>query len=75
MATATRRGVRDFNADSAAVHRVPGTWVVGAAIVDGIGNNAEVARFAEIAAEVAARVGARKTATLGILAAAELGCG
>ncbi|GAA0389582.1 hypothetical protein GCM10010160_18990 [Acrocarpospora corrugata] len=39
---------------------------MGAAIVDGI------ARFAQIAAEVASRVGPRKTPTLGILAAAEL---
>ncbi|WP_116211602.1 PP2C family protein-serine/threonine phosphatase [Streptomyces olivoreticuli] len=71
-AMATRQGVRDVNADGAAIHRVPGTKVVGAAIVDGIGSDAEVARFADIAAEVAARVGARKTAVLGILAAAEL---
>ncbi|GAA3384538.1 hypothetical protein GCM10017750_59380 [Streptomyces racemochromogenes] len=71
-AKASRRGVRDHNADAAAIHLVPDTAVVGAAVVDGIGSNPEVARFADIAAEVAARVGARKTATLGILAAAEL---
>ncbi|WP_449475286.1 PP2C family protein-serine/threonine phosphatase [Streptomyces abikoensis] len=51
---------------------MPGTEVVGAAIVDGIGSDVEVAEWARIAAEVAARVGARKTAVLGILAAAEL---
>ncbi|MEV5680982.1 hypothetical protein [Streptomyces sp. NPDC052179] len=51
---------------------MPGTKVVAAAIVDGIGNSEEVAQFVGIAAEVAARVGARKTAVLGILAAAEL---
>lgn len=71
-ATASRRGTREYNCDAAAIHRMPGTDVVAAAIVDGIGNNLEVARLAGIAAEVAARVGARKGALLGILAAAEL---
>ncbi|MFC4006571.1 hypothetical protein ACFOY2_05020 [Nonomuraea purpurea] len=72
LRTATRRGSRLYNADGAAIHRVPDTDVVAAAIVDGIGNNPEVAAFSALAAEVAARVGARRTATIGILAAAEL---
>lgn len=71
-ATATRQGSRHHNADAAAIHQIPGTAIVGAAVVDGIGSSADIARFAEIAAEVAARVGARRTATIGILAAAEL---
>ncbi|MYW04800.1 SpoIIE family protein phosphatase [Streptomyces sp. SID3343] len=71
-ASASRRGTRPHNCDSAAIHHMPGTAVVAAALVDGIGNSDQVAEFAHIAAEVAARVGPRKTATLGILAAAEL---
>ncbi|MEV8395938.1 MULTISPECIES: SpoIIE family protein phosphatase [unclassified Streptomyces] len=51
---------------------MPGTDIVAAAVVDGIGSTDEVAAFAAIAAEVAVRVGARKTGPIGILAAAEL---
>lgn len=72
VAAATRRGSRTYNADASAVHRLPGTSTVAAAIVDGIGNSAEIARTAMVAAETAARVGARRTPTIGILAAAEL---
>ncbi|MFC6080880.1 PP2C family protein-serine/threonine phosphatase [Sphaerisporangium aureirubrum] len=72
VASASRRGIHSHNGDAAATHRVPGTEVVGAAVVDGIGNSPDVAEFAWLAAQVAARVGARTTATLGILAAAEL---
>lgn len=71
-ATATRQGVRDHNADAGAIHHVPGTAIVGAAVVDGIGSSLEIAETSRICAEVAARVGARRTATIGILAAAEL---
>lgn len=71
-ATASRQGVRPFNADAAAIHHMSGTDVVGAAVVDGIGSSAEIAETSRICAEVAARVGARRTATIGILAAAEL---
>ncbi|WP_405674862.1 SpoIIE family protein phosphatase [Streptomyces sp. NBC_01511] len=71
-ATASRRGTRERNCDGAAIHYVPDSLVVAAALIDGIGNSAEVAEFARLAAEVAARVGARRTATIGILAAAEL---
>lgn len=71
-ATATREGSSGLNADAAAIHRVPGTNIVGAAIVDGIGHAAGTPEWARHAAEVAARVGPRKTATIGILAAAEL---
>ncbi|WP_329032241.1 hypothetical protein OIE71_04675 [Streptomyces sp. NBC_01725] len=71
-ASATRRGTRPHLCDAAAVHHVPDTEIVAAAIVDGIGNSVAVAEFARLAAEVTARVGARRTATIGILAAAEL---
>lgn len=71
-AVATREGTSGPNADAAAIHRVPGTDIVGAAIVDGIGHAPGTPEWAQAAAEVAARVGPRKTATIGILAAAEL---
>ncbi|ANW18099.1 hypothetical protein [Streptomyces clavuligerus] len=71
-ATATRRGTRPHNADNSAVHRLPGTGMVAAALVDGIGNSPDVVLFSRTAAEVAARVGARRGALLGILAAAEM---
>ncbi|MFD4832615.1 hypothetical protein ACFWPV_22555 [Streptomyces uncialis] len=71
-AVATRQGTRSHNADAATVHRLPGTPMVAAAIVDGIGNTADVVTFARTAAEVAARVGARRGPLLGILAAAEM---
>lgn len=71
-ASATRRGSRAYNADASAVHHLPGTSTVAAAIVDGIGNSSEIAQTAVVLAETAARVGARRTPTIGILAAAEL---
>lgn len=71
-AAATRQGTEANNADAAAVHHMPGTDIVAAAIVDGIGHAEGTPEWARIAAEVAARVGARRTATIGILAAAEL---
>lgn len=72
IGAATRQGTRRNNADAAAVHRVPGTRIIGAAIVDGIGHHPLTPAWARVAAEVAARVGPRRTATIGILAAAEL---
>ncbi|MFJ9434055.1 hypothetical protein ACIRQY_30980 [Streptomyces sp. NPDC101490] len=71
-ATASRRGTRPRNADTATVHRLPGTPMVAAALVDGIGNTADAVEFSTVAAQVAARVGARRGALLGILAAAEM---
>ncbi|MFF3553460.1 hypothetical protein ACFYXL_08570 [Streptomyces tsukubensis] len=71
-ATATRKGTRPHNADSATVHRLPGTPMVAAALVDGIGNSPAVVEFSRTAAQIAARVGARRGALLGILAAAEM---
>ena len=75
VAVATRQGTRERNADASAVHRVPRTHITAAALVDGMGNSAEVVALVSAAAEVAARVGARRTATIGILAAAELASG
>lgn len=71
-ARASRQGVREYCADAAAIHTPPGSSIVAAAVVDGIGSTAEVAAWAHVAAEVAARVGARRTAMMGLLAAAEL---
>lgn len=72
-ATASRRGVRAYNCDAAAIHRHG--QVLAAALVDGIGNSAEIADTARICAEVAARVGARRSALLGILSAAQVVAG
>ena len=72
IGAATRQGTGRNNADAGAVHRVPGTRIVGAAIVDGIGHHPLTPEWARVAAGVAARVGPRRTATIGILAAAEL---
>lgn len=73
-ALATRQGTRAHNADAAALATLP-DGSLAAAIVDGIGSNAEVAAYSALAAQVAARVGVRKTAILGLLAAAELNAG
>ncbi|MEU9338138.1 hypothetical protein AB0D49_34150 [Streptomyces sp. NPDC048290] len=69
---ASRQGTRPLNADSATIHRLPGTPMTAAALVDGIGNTHAVVNFARTAAEVIARVGARRGPLLGILAAAEM---
>ncbi|QDY77530.1 PP2C family serine/threonine-protein phosphatase [Streptomyces qinzhouensis] len=71
-ATATRKGTRPHNADTVTVHRLPGTPMVAAALVDGIGNTDDVVEFSRTAAQIAARVGARRGALLGVLAAAEM---
>ncbi|WP_329422363.1 hypothetical protein [Streptomyces sp. NBC_01268] len=71
-AIATRRGTRPRNADTAAIHVLPGTPMTAAALVDGIGNTESAVEFSRVAAQVAARVGARKGPLLGILAAAEM---
>lgn len=71
-ACATRRGTGDNNADAAAVHTIGWAGTTAAAVVDGIGHAPDTPGFARLAAEVAARVGARTTALIGILAAAEL---
>jgi PPM family protein phosphatase len=72
IASATRQGTSADNADSAAVFHMPDTDMSGAAIVDGIGHGPDVVALSYLAAQVATRVGVRKTSILGILAAAEL---
>lgn len=69
-AAASRRGIRGHNADAFAIHHFHG--LTAAAVVDGIGSSPAVAQWSALAAQVAVRVGARKTSVLGILAAAEL---
>ncbi|MEV5605530.1 hypothetical protein AB0L33_29235 [Streptomyces sp. NPDC052299] len=71
-AAATRRGTRDHNADGWAIHAYPVAELTAAAVVDGIGNSTEVAELSRLAAQVAARIGARRGRMAGLLAAAEL---
>ncbi|SDD94930.1 PP2C family protein-serine/threonine phosphatase [Actinokineospora iranica] len=70
-AAATRRGVRAHNMDAAAVFRA-GTGVVGAALVDGIGNDEQGAATMGLLAETAARIATTKGTLAGLLAAAAL---
>lgn len=72
IAAATRQGTEASNADAAAIHYLPGGDLVAACIVDGIGHAEGTPEWARIAAEVATRVGARRTATIGLLTAATL---
>lgn len=66
---ATSRGPnRPRNADAHAQHWFRGTFA--AAVVDGVGSTPEVAEFSRVAAAVAARVAARETPVLGVVAAA-----
>ncbi|MGW6605704.1 PP2C family protein-serine/threonine phosphatase [Streptomyces sp. NPDC055036] len=71
-AAATRRGTRDHNADSYAIHTYEVAELTGAAVVDGIGSTLAVADASRLAAEVAVRVGVRRGGLAGLLAAAEL---
>ncbi|MFJ2110610.1 hypothetical protein ACIOEX_01555 [Streptomyces sp. NPDC087850] len=77
-AVATRQGAQDhrrdkaFNCDSSAIYSYPVADLTAVAVVDGIGDSAEVAEVAQLAARVAVRVGARKGRVAGLLAAAEL---
>ncbi|MCP2262665.1 Serine/threonine protein phosphatase PrpC, partial [Streptoalloteichus tenebrarius] len=61
---------RPLNADAYAHHVHNGRLAV--AVVDGTGSTPEVAEFAQLAAQVAARVAARRTPVWGVMAAAEL---
>ncbi|GAA1275759.1 hypothetical protein [Saccharothrix xinjiangensis] len=70
VGAATSRGPkRPRNADAHAVHVHHG--VLAAAVVDGTGSEPEVVEFAAVAAGTAARVAARRTPVLGVVAAAE----
>ncbi|MCE6994686.1 SpoIIE family protein phosphatase [Saccharothrix sp. S26] len=69
VGAATSQGPsRPLNADACAHHLHRGTFA--AAVVDGTGSTPEVADFARVAASVAARVAARQTPVLGVVAAA-----
>lgn len=68
----SRKGKRQFNCDSVAVHRIASTGVVAVALVDGTGNSAEVAGDAFLCAQAAARVGAKKDVLPGVLAATDI---
>ncbi|MCP2259568.1 Serine/threonine protein phosphatase PrpC [Streptoalloteichus tenebrarius] len=61
---------RPLNADAYAHHVHNGRLAV--AVVDGTGSTPEVAEFAQLAAQVAVRVAARRTPVRGVMAAAEL---
>lgn len=71
VGAATRRGVRDVNMDAYAVYHGLND-VVAAAVVDGMGNNADGAEVMRLLAQVAARVGAGRGVLPGVLAAAAL---
>lgn len=66
------RGHREFNCDAATDHLFGGNGVLAAAVVDGTHDSLEVADVAFLAAGTAVRVGARKGALPGLLAATEL---
>jgi protein phosphatase len=72
VGVSSSRGNRDFNCDTAADYWFPANGVLTAAVVDGTGNSLEVAHIAFLAAHAAVRVGARKGAVPGLLAATEL---
>ena len=59
---------RPLNADAHARYSYRGTFA--AAVVDGIGSTPEVADFARATAAVAARMAARETSVIGVVAAA-----
>ncbi|MGW4113349.1 PP2C family protein-serine/threonine phosphatase [Actinosynnema sp. NPDC004786] len=68
LGAATSRGPsRPRNADAHAQHTFRGTFA--AAVVDGTGSTPEVADFARVAADVAARTAARQTPVLGVVVA------
>jgi serine/threonine protein phosphatase PrpC len=70
VAKASREGTLTPNADAAYVHRLGA--VTAAAIVDGTGHDPDVVAYAHLAAEVIARISARRGGLAGLLTAAEL---
>lgn len=70
---ATSKGSREFNVDAAAWHEYDGTGTIAAAVIDGTGNNPDVAQLAPVWAINAVRVGARPRGALaGVLACTAL---
>lgn len=72
VGVSSSRGRRDFNCDTAADYWFPAGGVLAAAVVDGTGSSLDVADVSFLAAHTAVRVGARKGAVPGLLAATEL---
>lgn len=72
VGVSSSRGHREFNCDVTAAYWFPANGVLAAAVVDGTGNSMEVADVAFLAGHTAVRVGARKGAVPGVLAATEL---
>jgi serine/threonine protein phosphatase PrpC len=70
-ATATRRGVREHNADAAAVH-AGADGATAAVVVDGIGNSAEIAAMSAVLAQVIARTAGRRGPLAALLTAGEV---
>ncbi|WP_411140276.1 SpoIIE family protein phosphatase [Streptomyces sp. x-80] len=68
---ATRDGTAAPSGDAAAVH-VQADGTTAAAVVDGIGHSPRVAAVAQLLADVAARVAARRGGLAGLLTATEL---
>lgn len=66
---AHREGTGGPLADAAATYTSAGTGRTAAALVDGMGHGAEIARLAPMLAETAARVGAVRGALAGVLSA------
>ncbi|GAA1308184.1 PP2C family serine/threonine-protein phosphatase [Saccharothrix xinjiangensis] len=71
VATASDIGGRSHQCDATATHTA-GDGTTAVALIDGIGSDTDTAHTAGLLAEVAARVGARRGALPGLLAAAEL---
>jgi PPM family protein phosphatase len=65
-------GSRLYHCDSTATHTFTPSGVLAGAIVDGTGNSLEVSQVANLMAQTVVRVGARKGALAGLLAATEL---
>lgn len=70
-AVATRRGVRDHNMDAGHIFRAA-NGPTAAAVIDGIGNDADGAQVMRLMAATACRIGATRGALAGILTAAAL---
>ena len=72
IGTAQRGGTREVCCDALAVYRFPVADLVATCVVDGIGSSAQIAGVMGTAAEVAARIGARRGVYAGLAAAGEL---
>lgn len=71
VATATRRGVREFNCDAAAI-AVSADATTTAAVVDGIGNSSEISAMSTVLATVIVRTALRRGVLAALLTAGEV---